>query len=232
MLPDGLRPIPKLATAQKVDGPAEGHRYNAPHSRKSPFLWEAGVSTERITGLLVALSRGQSDALDALLPIVYEELRSIAARQLRGSNRDRTLDTTGLVHEAYMRLADQTHPAWKDRRHFFSVAAIAMRQIVVDEARRRRAAKRGGGVRPLPLDGVELPIEAQAEEILAIDRALEDLAGVSPRLARVVELRYFAGLSVEETAGQLGVDPRTVKRDWQKARAFLMRVLGEGPGEP
>lgn len=190
------------------------------------------MSTERITGLLVALSQGRSEALNALLPIVYDELRRIAERQLRGSNRDQTLDTTGLVHEAYMRLADQTHPAWKDRRHFYSVAAIAMRQIVVDEARKRRAAKRGGGVRPVPLDDADRPIESQAEEILAIDQALEELGRVSDRLARVVELRFFAGLSVEETADQIGVDPRTVKRDWQKARAFLMRALSEEAGAP
>ena len=188
------------------------------------------MSTGRITELLMALGSGQPGALRDLLPIVYRELHVIAGRQLKGSNRDQTLNTTGLVHEAYMRLADQTHPAWKDRRHFFSVAAMAMRQIVVDEARKRQAAKRGGGMRPLSLDDADLPIESQAEEILAIDQALGELAAVSDRLARVVELRFFAGLSVEETAGQLGVDPRTVKRDWQKARAFLMRALSEGAG--
>ena len=190
------------------------------------------MTTENITELLSALENGHQEALHNLLPIVYRELRAIAERQLRGAGENQTLNATSLVHEAYLRLADQTHPAWQNRQHFFSVAAIAMRQLIVDEARRRHAAKRGGGVRPLSLEDTEIPIESQAEEILALDDALSKLQAVSGRLARVVELRFFGGFSVEETAGLLGVDPRTVKRDWQKARAFLHRALAMDSPSP
>ncbi len=184
------------------------------------------MSAGEITRLLVALREGRSEALEELLPLIYGELRVIARRRLGGGA---TLSATELVHEAYLRLFEQTGLALNDRRHFFAVAALAMRQILVDRARRRGALKRGGGLRRLDLDAAEIPAEDQAELVLSLDEALRRLKEVDERLTRVVELRFFGGLSVEETAEVLDVDPRTVKRDWRKARALLYQSLA---GEP
>jgi RNA polymerase sigma factor (TIGR02999 family) len=181
-----------------------------------------------ITRLLLAARDGDPEALDRLVPLVYDELRVIARHRL-GIRSHHTLDTTGLVHEAYLRLCDQTRLRLNDRRHFFAVASIAMRQIVVDYARRRTALKRDG--KRVDLDHVEIPVAEQAQEILSLHEALERLSQVNPRLARVVELRFFGGLSVEEVAEVIGVDPRTIKRDWRKARALLHAELGD-PGSP
>jgi RNA polymerase sigma factor (TIGR02999 family) len=186
------------------------------------------MTTDDITDRLIALRNGDRQALDDLIPVVYGPLREIARRRLRERGRDGTLDTTGLVHEAYLRLADQTRLSLNDRRHFFAVAAIAMRQILVDHARRKLALKRGGGARPLDLDAVGVPMKDSAEEIVSLDEALRRLSQVDERLARVVELRFFTGLTVEETADVLEIDPRTVKRDWRKARALLHQAL-RGP---
>ncbi len=178
-----------------------------------------------ITQLLVSLRQGNREALNDLFPLVYEQLRALARHRLPLGGPDQTLSTTALVHEAYLKLFDQTRLTFNDRKHFFSVAALAMRQIVVDHARRRQAQKRGGGRKPMNLDAAELPVDDRAEEILSLDEALRRLSGLDERLGRVVELRFFGGLSVEETAEVLDMDPRTVKRDWRKARALLYRDL-------
>ena len=168
--------------------------------------------------------------MDRLMTLVYDELRAVARRQLRRWRPGQTLDTTALVHEAYLRLVDQAGASWQDRTHFLSVAGIAMRHILVDAARRRAARKRGGeGVR-IPLDELrpgQIGPDASgyAVEILALDEALTSLAARNERLSRLVELRFFAGLTEEETAQTLGTSERTVRRDWLKARAFLFHIL-------
>jgi len=169
--------------------------------------------------------------MDRLFPLVYDELHDLARRQRRRRHPGETLDTTALLHEAYLKLVDQSHPQWQDRNHFMAVAAVVMRHLLVDQARRKTARKRGGNEEPVPLEEVHLGVGtvARAEEILAIHEALEELAGLNPRLVTLVELRFFAGLSVEEAAEAMGLSERTVKRDWRKARAFLHRALSMDP---
>ncbi|HEX9426443.1 MAG TPA: ECF-type sigma factor, partial [Candidatus Polarisedimenticolia bacterium] len=166
-----------------------------------------------------------------LVPLVYGRLRAMAHARLTGRDPGASLDTTALVHEAYLRLVDQSRVEWRDRQHFFAVAALAMRQIVVDRARRRGALKRGGGVSVALLDEAASGVEPRAEEILALDQALERLGALNERLVKMVELRFFAGLSIEETAEALGVESRTVNRDWRVARALLFQMLS-GPETP
>lgn len=187
------------------------------------------MGPEHITNLLRDLATGRDEARDQLLPLVYEELRALAHRKLSG-RREQTLSTTDLVHEAYLKLFGRTRLALQDRRHFFAVAARAMRQVIVDHARRARAQKRGGGLAKIDLDPSRVAIEDRTAEILAIDQAVHRLVNVDERLARVVELRFFGGLSVAETAEVLDVDERTVRRDWREARALLHRELDERPG--
>ena len=163
--------------------------------------------------------------MDQLFSLVYEELRGMAHQRLRRRRPGQTLDTTALVHEAYLKLVDQTRAHWNDRSHFLAVASIAMRHILVDYARRRTAQKRGGEEQHVVLEEGELGVAARAEEILAIDQAMTSLAALNERLSKLVELRFFGGLSVTETAQVLGLSERTVKRDWRKARAFLYRAL-------
>jgi RNA polymerase sigma factor (TIGR02999 family) len=168
------------------------------------------------------------ECLDELIALLYEELRGVAHRQrrVRMSHRAEspTLTTTTLVSEAYLKMASQS-PRWRDRAHFLSVAGVAMRQIIVDRARKRLADKRGGDVRPITLDADLLEVKDQAELVLQIDDALRSLGAVDRRLAQVVELKFFAGLSEDDTAQSLGVTVRTVQRDWAKARALLRRIL-------
>ncbi|HVS63891.1 MAG TPA: sigma-70 family RNA polymerase sigma factor [Thermoanaerobaculia bacterium] len=182
----------------------------------------------QITRLLQAHHGGDRAAFDQLVPLVYDRLRRIARGQLgrRGRGRGHTLDTTSLVHEAYMELVDETGVAWKDRSHFFAIGARAMRRILVDYARERTAQKRGGGKPDLTLEPELHGVEQQAEQVLAVDRALESLAGFNERLARLVECRYFAGMTEEETAEALDISLRTVQRDWTRARAWLQKELG------
>lgn len=177
--------------------------------------------------MLVELRVGDREALNRLVPLVYEDLRRIAHRELRRERSGHTLGTTALVHDAYLRLADQNRAAWVDRRHFYAVAATVMRRVLVDYARRHRAAKRGGGWTPVSLDESALVTEERAGLLVALDEALERLAKLDPRLCRVVECRYFAGLGEEETAEVLGVSSRTVRRDWVKARGWLLEELRE-----
>jgi RNA polymerase sigma factor (TIGR02999 family) len=187
-----------------------------------------------LTTLLRAWGRGEQAALDELLPLVYAELRRQAARHLRMQPQGHTLQTTALVHEVYLRLIDSDGADWQSRAHFFGVAARAMRSILVDYARARRAAKRGGGARALTLSaadaaGASTPEAPESEvDVVALDEALARLAGLDHRQARVVELRYFGGMSIEETAHALGVSHATVEREWRTARLWLRRELRAG----
>jgi RNA polymerase sigma factor (TIGR02999 family) len=177
-------------------------------------------------------SRGAASppaALDRIVPAVYDELRAIAHRQLRAERDGHTLGTTALVHEAYLRLVDQRRADWQDRSHFFAVAARVMRRVLVDHARRRGAAKRGGPHHAVTLDRQDAAIDDRAELIVAMDEALDRLAVLDERQARVVEFRFFAGFTEEETADLLGVSARTVRNDWVKARGWLFRELRESP---
>lgn len=184
---------------------------------------------EAVTGWLGPKGRSGPDVVDELVPLVYDELRAMAHRQLAGERRAVTLDTTGLVHEAYLRLVDETRVPDGNRAYFFGAAARAMRRVLVDAARRRNRLKRGGGEEPLPLDTIQVTADRFAAEILDLEEALERLAIQYPRQARVVECRFFGGLDVEETAAALDMAPRTVKRDWALARAWLYRALRTSP---
>ena len=174
-----------------------------------------------ITRLLEAHRDGDERALERILPLVYRDLQQIARRQLKGNRVGHTLNTTSLVHEAYLKLAGTETPAWEHRGHFFAVASMAMRQIVVDYARHHAAQKRGGD-RPIErLDADEIAVEEQADALIELDEALGRLKSLDERLPRIVECRFFTGLTAEETAAALGVSLRTVERDWQRARAWL-----------
>jgi RNA polymerase sigma factor (TIGR02999 family) len=188
-------------------------------------------SPQDVTALLLDWSRGDRGALDQLLPLVYAELRRIAARQLRAERVGHTLQPTALVHEVYLRIVDQRRVDWQNRAHFFGVAAQVMRRILVDHARRRKAGKRGEGAPCVSIDDArELPASNEIP-ILALDHALDRLQKIDPELARVVELRAFAGLTIEEAAHVLEVSPSTAKRDWRTAKAWLSRELGSGGSE-
>jgi len=178
-----------------------------------------------ITAQLQAWAAGEQTARDTLFPLVYDELRRIAHRQLRREWQGHTLDTTALVHEAYLRLVDQAHSGFADRAHFFAVAANAMRRILVDYARRYLADKRGGAPRRVTLTDDMLVAEERADTLLALDEALHELSLIDERLSRVVECRFFGGLTEQETAEVLGVTARTVRRDWTKAKGWLLRTL-------
>lgn len=183
---------------------------------------------EETTRLLLEACQGQRAALEALLPLVYDELRRIAVQRLRGERREHTLQPTELVHEAFLRMVDQTRVQWQNRAHFCAVAAKMMRRILVDHARRRAAEKRGAGRRSLPLlETVQLAQGRNPVDIVALDDLLKELARLHERHARVVELRFFGGLTVEETAHALDVSPATVKNDWRTARAWLLTQLSD-----
>ncbi len=185
-----------------------------------------------ITGLLARARNGDPNAFDAVLPVLYTDLRNVARRHLIRWRPGETLDTTALVHEAYLRLVDSHGAGYADRKHFLAVAATAMRHILVDHARERGAVKRGQRQPAEPLDGLQVATPSASDEIMALDEALTTLGAEHPRLARVVECRFFAGYSVEETAEVMDLSPRTVKREWQKARAFLYRLLQDAPSAP
>jgi RNA polymerase sigma-70 factor (ECF subfamily) len=178
-----------------------------------------------VTQLLIEWNRGKQGALDELLPLVYDELHRVAARCMRREQRSHTLQATALVHEAYLRLIDQTRVQWQNRAHFLGVAAQMIRRILVDYARAKQAAKRGGKAMRLLLDdAVGMPTRREVD-IVRLDDALHDLGRIDPQQARIVELRFFTGLSIEETAEALSISPATVKRDWVVARAWLFREL-------
>ena len=190
----------------------------------------AGTSSDDVTGLLLAWSQGDRDALDHLVPLVERELQLLAHRYLRRERPGHTLQTTALVNEAYLRLVDQREPRWQSRAHFFGIAAQMMRRILIDHARKVAYAKRGGGAQKVSLDETCMLAEGRAAELVALDDALTALARVDERKSRVVELRYFGGLSVDEAAEILGVHPDTVTREWRRAKTFLRRELEAGDG--
>ena len=179
-----------------------------------------------VSRLLVEIGRGDRSAGDRLMPLLYEELRKLAARSLRKERRPHTWQTTELVHEAWLKLAGDRSGALQDREHFLALAAQAVRRVLVDHARRRAAAVRGGDWHRVTLDSAELGAESEPLDVLALDALLARLGELDDRQAKVVEMRFFAGLSIEETARVLGVSPGTVKGDWLMARAFLRRELG------
>jgi RNA polymerase sigma factor (TIGR02999 family) len=177
-----------------------------------------------ITRLLKAWSGGDQAALEDLMPVVYTEIRKLARSYLRRERPDHTLQATALVHEAYMRLVDQREVAWQNRAHFFGIAAQIMRRILVDHARMQKAEKRGSGEIPIVLDE-KLDVPDQQLDFVALDDALKALGELDPRQARLVELRYFGGLNIEETAEVMNISPATVKREWAGARTWLRREL-------
>lgn len=178
-----------------------------------------------VTGLLREAGRGDRRALDQLVPLVYDTLRSLAHRALRHERPGHTLSTTALAHEAYLKLVGVEHIAWQDRSHFFAVAAQAMRRILVDYAVARKAKKRGGGAVPIDLDDIQLATDNQIEQVLVLNEALDRLESAAPHAVRVVECRVFTGMTIEETAAALDLSPATVKRHWSAARAWLNREL-------
>ena len=185
-------------------------------------------SSEEVTRLLAAWSDGDTSALEKLLPLVQNELHQLAHRYMRRERAGHTLQTTALVNEAYVRLVGQREVRWQSRAHFLAIAAKMMRRILVNHARDRAAEKRGGGARPVPLDDAAVVSDERAAELVALDEALDSLAGLDERKSRIVELRYFGGLSVEETAEVLGIHPNTVTREGGQAKAFLHRELHKG----
>ena len=178
-----------------------------------------------VSQLLLAWRNGDQEAVNQLMPLVYDELRRLAGGYLRRERVGHTLQTTALVHEAYLRLVDQTRADWQNRAQFFGVAAQLMRRILVDHARTQQAAKRGSGALKLSLNEVVGRAKEKAAEVIALDDALAELQTLDPQQSRIVELRYFAGLSIAETAEVLGISPATVKREWNMAKAWLYNQL-------
>ncbi len=183
------------------------------------------VEPTKNTDLLLQACAGDARAMASIFPLIYDELRRLAHRQLQKEPEGYTLSTTALVHEAYIRLIDQTRVQWSNRAHFMAIAATAMRRILVDRARQHQSQKRGGQLRHVPLESVELAAEDRAEVLLALDDALERLKQLNERQAQVVAYRFFGGMTEEETAGALGLGLRTVKRDWAKARSWLYQEI-------
>lgn len=189
---------------------------------------DPAAPSEEITAMLRAWGDGDRAVLDQMMPLVHEELHRQAHRYLRRERANHTLQTTALINEAYLRLVNQRSVQWQNRAHFFGIAAQAMRRILVDYAKTRNREKRGGAVADLPLDEAMLiAATGQSIDLLALDEALTRLAAIDEQQARVVELKYFGGLSIEETAEALGISPATVKRDWQMAKAWLRQELSQ-----
>ena len=180
-----------------------------------------------VTQLLVAWSEGDQSALNELTPLVHEELHRLAHNHMRRERQGHTLQTSALVNEAYMRLIDQRNVRWQNRAQFFSIASRLMRRILVDHARSHHYAKRGGGIRPVSLDEAAIVAQERAAELVALDEALKSLASIDPRKCQVVELRFFGGMTVEESAEVLGVSAATVMREWSTAKAWLHRAMEE-----
>ena len=189
---------------------------------------EPGRDASDVTRILNAIQRGDLEAADELLPIVYEELRRVAAQKLSREKPGQTLQATALVHEAYIRLVGSQDPGWENRGHFFGAAAEAMRRILVERARRKKRLRHGGARERVDLDVAELTANGPSDDLLALDEALEKLADRDPLDGEVVKLRYFAGLTNDQVAKALGISPRTARRRWRYARAWLLREMEEG----
>ncbi len=192
----------------------------------------AAAKDKDVTGLLIEWQGGNQEALNQLMPLVYDELHELARRQLRRERPTHTLQSTALVHEAYLRLVDQRRVHWQHRDHFFAVASQMIRRVLVSHARGRNAAKRGGVQTTLVLDESIATPRQREVDLEALDSALEDLARLDAQQARIVELRFFGGLSIESTAGYLGISPATVKRNWTVAKAWLYREIARGQAGP
>jgi len=190
------------------------------------------TSPHAVTQLLVDWGNGDRQALEKLTPLVYQELKRLAARYLRRERREHTLQSTALVHEAWLRLIDQNHVHWQNRAQFFGIAAEMIRRILIDHARNRQAAKRGDGAIKLSLDDALATPDRRDFDLVALDDALDDLGKLDPRQGKLVELRFFAGLSIEESAEVMGVSPATVKREWAVAKAWLYRELSARARRP
>ena len=185
---------------------------------------------EEVSQLLLDWSNGDQSALDKVMPIVYQELHRLAHHYMRKERAGHTLQTTALVNEAYLRLADYKQMRWQSRTHFFAVAAQVMRRILVENARSKKFAKRGGGAQQISLEETALVSAERSAEVIAVHEALTDLESWDPRKGRIVELRFFGGLSIEETAEVLKISPTTVQREWRSAKAWLHRAINEGNG--
>jgi RNA polymerase sigma factor (TIGR02999 family) len=190
-----------------------------------PDIAPTAAAQTQLTQLLLEARDGGAEALEQLFPIVYRRLHEIAHAHLGRDGEGRTVSTTALVHEAYLKLVDAERVEWQDRNHFFSLASRAMRQILIDYARKHQASKRGGEMHRVDLDDVQIAVIDRADTLVALDEALTRLATMSPRLAQVVELKFFGGLTEEEAAQVLGVTDRTVRREWTKARGWLQKEL-------
>jgi RNA polymerase sigma-70 factor, ECF subfamily len=186
------------------------------------------LKTDHVTELLIEWRQGDDAAIERLTPLVYDEIRRIAHRFMQRERAGHTLQTTALVNEAYVRLLGQQNVDWNSRSHFFAVAAQVMRHVLVDHARRRNYLKRGGAQQQVPIDDVVLMSNERASELIALDEALDQLAQIDHRKARVVALRYFGGLSLEETASVLEISPMTVRREWRAAKAWLFNAVRKG----
>lgn len=184
-----------------------------------------GTDSEKITKLLLAWNQGDQQARDELMPLIYDELRRIAQAYLRRERAGHTLQPTALVHEAFLRLIDQSQVNWQNRAHFFGIAARLMRQILANHAEARQAAKRGGQAERISLNDVKLVSVEQEVDLVALDEAMKRLEAIDPPQCRIVELRYFSGLTIEEIAEVMNISPATVKREWSTARAWLRREL-------
>ena len=181
--------------------------------------------TSDVTGLLIKWQQGDEAAMEQLMPLVYTELHHLAKRHMHRERPDHTLNATALVHEAFLNLVDQSQISLESRSHFYAIASRVMRRVLIWYARRRNASKRGSGIRDIRIDNLELFTDQKSDALIALDEALEQLEGMDERMCRVVECRYFGGLSVDETSAVLGISPATVKRDWKTARAWLRSNL-------
>jgi RNA polymerase sigma factor (TIGR02999 family) len=201
--------------------------YNHDASQVRRFVGESEmpVLPNEVTQLLLSWNKGDREALDRLIPLVEAELRRLARRFMRRERGDHTLQTSALINEAYVKLVDQQNVQWQDRAHFFAVSAQIMRHILIDHARKHQYAKRGGGAEKIPLDEIAELSDQRAAELIAMDDALRDLAMADPRKSQIVELRFFGGLSIEETAEVLDISPATVTREWRMARAWLHHAM-------
>ena len=184
-------------------------------------------TTEQVTQLLIDWSNGDKAAVDKLIPLVYDELRRLARYYMRRERAGATLQTTALVNEAYMRLVDRKNVQWQNRAHFFAIAAQLMRRILIDRARKRYNSKRGGDVRKVSLDQAAIVSTGRSSDLVALDEALTDLEAIDQRKSKVVELRFFGGLNIEETAEVMSISPATVQREWSMAKAWLYREISQ-----
>ncbi len=223
---DGERRLPRLV---RIASPSSADAHRASFRRVGSERWAMDELTSQVTRLLGEMPERPQAASD-LLPLVYHQLRAIAQRRMAGERRDHTLQATALVHEVYARLVADPERAWESRAHFYRVAAEAMRRLLIDHARKHNAGKRGGGARSVPLSVVDLAESHDPAQVLAIDEAIRTLEAEDARAAEIVRMRFFAGLSVEETALALGLSERSVLREWSYARTRLFQLLS--PAEP